>query len=84
MTRVSEQLYAEIIAAQEQAQRAHNLAYEQGAPFWLCIALGRAQSILMTWQARLAGWENVGYARYRVKPKGALARAASRFRSAAR
>lgn len=52
---ISPQLYEAIADAQQAAQRAHNLAYEEHASRWLCMALGRAQNILITWQVRLAG-----------------------------
>lgn len=51
--RVSDELYAAIAEAQARTQQAHNLAYEENASAWLCMALGRAQNILITWQARL-------------------------------
>jgi hypothetical protein len=52
-----DELWAAIRAAERAAQRAHNLCYDgegHGASPWLAMALGKAQSILMTQVVRFA------------------------------
>lgn len=42
-------------AAQVTAQKAHNLAYTTNAPWYVCMGLGKAQNILITYEARYRG-----------------------------
>jgi len=49
------ELYRLVVQAERAIRAAHNRAYHVGAPFWMRISLGRAQSILMHYVAKHAG-----------------------------
>ena len=51
---VSDELYNAIVRAQVHTHVALNLCYKETTSLALRLALGRAQSLLMFWQARLA------------------------------
>jgi hypothetical protein len=51
---VSDELWDAIARAERAAREAHDLAYREPCSYWLRAALGRAQSILMTWVVRQA------------------------------
>lgn len=52
--RMTSDLYALIVEAEKTARRAHDRSYEVGVSSWTCMALGRAQSILMHYVAKYA------------------------------